>query len=497
MGLRVSMRSILCVGCVVKAALQHPEAPAQHCRHDAGPPWADDEGHFGNGAYFDGTPAEPLGDCPEPLAAACAAKGKKAAFLDGPIDCGGKGWFCRITPQAGWRNPEYDNFALCSASDADERDDDGHCHGSDSDDTYGWWVRDHWWRGYAGELTCSCDWSKLEGLVNRCDYRRHVSADEAGQCRDANERHGMSYEDGCAKHSDKPFEDPCEREDSQCWTVMSFADPESVSGDGDEGDEEEDASTCNKNNRCEEGSFCACDHSHCGTYSSCQTCESVGQPSFDTGNVQCERYERSCGYKCDGSNYEESQACVGDRVWWECGSSCEKICGEEPDEACAEVCVSSCQCPEHTVLESADGDTCIKKKDCRKHSDDDKTYWGSADDDNTAQDDDDKSGWWRDDADGAKDRSTADDDESEAATGERGDDLLTTPDAAEIGIMLGVALAGIVTGAACVHGRRRRKAPGPVVELGQIIVAEAAVLKDLPRADLEEPLPAVPTATPV
>jgi len=150
------------------------------------------------------------------------------------------------------------------------------------------------------------------------------------------------------------------------------------------------------------------------------------------------------------------------------------------------------------VLESADGDTCIKKKDCRKHSDDDKTYWGSADDDNTAQDDDDKSGWWRDDADGAKDRSTADDDESEAATGERGDDPLTTPDAAGIGFMLGVTLAGVGIGAACMHSRRRRKAPGgPVVELGQIIVAEAAVLKDLPRADLGEPLPAVLTATPV
>ena len=51
-------------------ALQHPEAPAQHCRHDAGPPWADDEENFGNKAYFDGTPAAPKGDCPAPRAAA-------------------------------------------------------------------------------------------------------------------------------------------------------------------------------------------------------------------------------------------------------------------------------------------------------------------------------------------------------------------------------------------------------------------------------------------
>ena len=225
-------------------ALQHPESPAQHCRHDAGPPWADDEENFGNKAYFDGTPAAPKGDCPAPLAAACSAKGKKAAFLDGPVDCGGKGWFCRILPQAGWRNPDFDdnNFAHCNARDADERDDQGHCHGSDVDSAYGWWVRDHWFRGYAGTLTCSCDWSKLEGLANRCDYRRHVDEDEAGKCRDANERHGMSYEDGCEAHADKPFDDPCDGPDSECWTVTSFADPESIGDGGDEseGDEQED-----------------------------------------------------------------------------------------------------------------------------------------------------------------------------------------------------------------------------------------------------------------
>ena len=160
--------------------LRHPEGPAQHCRDDAGPPWDDDEDNFPKGkAYFDKTPAEPRGECPGPLEAACAKKGKKAAFLDGPIDCGKKGWFCRIMPQAGWRNPEYDdkNFAHCNGKDADERDNDGHCHGSDSDNTYGWWVRDHWFRGYAGTLTCSCGFDKLEDLVNRCDYREHVDAE--------------------------------------------------------------------------------------------------------------------------------------------------------------------------------------------------------------------------------------------------------------------------------------------------------------------------------
>ena len=62
----------------------------------------------------------------------------QAALLDGPLDCGAKGWFCRIMPQPGWRNPDFVdyNFAHCNETDADYRDDNGHCHGSDTDDTY-------------------------------------------------------------------------------------------------------------------------------------------------------------------------------------------------------------------------------------------------------------------------------------------------------------------------------------------------------------------------
>ena len=40
----------------------------------------------------------------------------------------------------------HGSFAHCNATDADERDDDGHCHGSSDDSTFGWWVRDHWFR---------------------------------------------------------------------------------------------------------------------------------------------------------------------------------------------------------------------------------------------------------------------------------------------------------------------------------------------------------------
>ena len=232
-------------------ALQSPEGPSQFCRDDAGPPWNDDGETYPGARYHDGAPASPVlpagGECPAPLKAACDAKGAKAAHLDGPVDCGGDGWFCRILDQPGWRNPEYDdkNFAYCNASDADERDDDGHCHGGSDDSTYGWWIRDHYFRGYAGTLHCCCGWGEpMHGLVNRCDYRRYVSADEAGKCRDANEDHGLSYEGSCDAHSDVPFADPLYTKPETCWTVRSFAHPESVSswdgGDYEEDEDEED-----------------------------------------------------------------------------------------------------------------------------------------------------------------------------------------------------------------------------------------------------------------
>eukprot|EP00966_Prymnesium_polylepis_P318335 7352443-Prymnesium_polylepis.1 len=41
--------------------------------------------------------------------------------------------------QPGWVNPQFNdnNFAHCNSSTADQRDNDGHCHGSDNDSTYG------------------------------------------------------------------------------------------------------------------------------------------------------------------------------------------------------------------------------------------------------------------------------------------------------------------------------------------------------------------------
>lgn len=216
----------------VAHAAREPAGPSQQCRDDAGPPWGDELP--AGPAYFDGTPAKPEGDCPAPLAAACAAKSKKAAFLAGPVDCGGKGWHCRIAPQAdfvprgGFRDA---NFAHCNRTDADESDTDGHCHGSDDDGVYGWWVRDHWFRGYAGRLTCCCDWDGLKGLTNRCDFRKPVAPDALETCRDANEEHSKGYGGTCAAYKDTvPFEDPALQPGNQCWVVSNFADPSAVPG---------------------------------------------------------------------------------------------------------------------------------------------------------------------------------------------------------------------------------------------------------------------------
>lgn len=218
-----------------------PLGPAQYTQNDNGPPWTDDGEYFPGKHYYEGSPATPIlrdGQCSSPLHEACETRGVLTAHLDGPVNCGGNGWFCRLTEQPGFINPdglETDlNFAHCNATDADYRDNDGHCHGSNDDSTYGWWVRDHWFRGYASKMECCCDWGAVRGLTNRCDMRRFVPEEMAGECRDANEDHpdvypNGNFEDGCATHEDIPFYDPLYDDSAdQCWTVEYFADPLSV-----------------------------------------------------------------------------------------------------------------------------------------------------------------------------------------------------------------------------------------------------------------------------
>ena len=247
---------------------------------------------------------------------------------------------------------------------------------------------------------------------------------------------------------------------------------------------------CNKNKHCEAGSFCACNtgSGECTDKDSiCQTCESIGQPSFEPGTVACERYERGCGLNCDGSNYEASQACAGDRVWLDCGTACEKVCGEKANDVCTEQCVPACQCPKYTVLESADGDVCLRMKECRKRrkDDDDMTFWGF---DDGAED------WYADDA---KKRKAADDDGEAAAassSNSRGasDGLHVDSAGLTVGCMF---TAGILIGAAAMRLRQAKRRPPPTVELGQVIVAEE-IPKDLEPRILQEPFPSVAASTP-
>jgi len=240
-----------------------PDGPSQQCEDDAGPPWADDEPGW---LYHSNSPATPLlgphgGECPHMLKGACAAKGAKAAFLEGPVDCGAdQGWFCRISVDPSYVGQLQGdlNFGYCNGTGYDEPgyDQDGHCHGSSYDDTFGWWARDHWFRGYKGKLDCCCGWrtdQSLHGFVNRCDYRKHVKPEDLKQCRDANEEHDDGYEDGCQKHDNVPFKDPLVHNPGQCWSVDKFGDPEVIdssgpvtsdeSGDDDDDDDDETEKT--------------------------------------------------------------------------------------------------------------------------------------------------------------------------------------------------------------------------------------------------------------
>ena len=246
---------------------------------------------------------------------------------------------------------------------------------------------------------------------------------------------------------------------------------------------------CNKNKHCDTGSFCACNtgSGECTDKDSvCLTCASIGRPSFEPGTVACERYERGCGLTCDGSNYEASQACAGVRVWLDCGTACEKVCGEKANEVCTEQCVSACQCPKYTVLESADGDVCLRMKECRKRrkDDDDMTFWGF---------DDDAEDWYAD-----KRKKTDDDGESAAASSSNSRGASGGLQVDSAGLTVGcVFTAGILIGAAAMRLRQAKRRPPPTVELGQVIVAEE-VLKDLEptRTDLQEPFPSVDASTP-
>jgi len=273
--LSCSLLLLICHFQVCLVTAQWPKY-SQQCRDDAGPPFMDDEPGV---RYHDGSSAVPIlqdGACAPKMVKACAkSPSNKAAYLEGPLDCGDKGWYCRIMPDPeNWDPLSLTgdvNFGHCNSTDAFDDagyDQDGHCHGSSHDSTYYWWIRDHWHRQYNGNLRCCCGWflgSSLQPMYerrigNRCDYRREVEKTEnLDDCRDANEEHGKSFDDtntndgndqkyGCDPSFKKTqINKPIPEDDSLCWEIRKFGYVEGDNGGGGGGgggdensDEDED-----------------------------------------------------------------------------------------------------------------------------------------------------------------------------------------------------------------------------------------------------------------
>lgn len=61
-------------------------------------------------------------------------------------------------------------------------------------------------------------------VTNRCDYRRHIPADEEN-CDNAN-NNGGEYEDGCdAEFEDDQVNEPIPQSEGKCWVVNNFGNP--------------------------------------------------------------------------------------------------------------------------------------------------------------------------------------------------------------------------------------------------------------------------------
>lgn len=235
------------LGSLVVADINWPERN-QQCPDDAGPPYLDDEPGV---KYHAGSAASPVlrnGACPDPIKAACVSRpDAKTAYLEGPIDCGNNGWYCRIFNDEanGWPNVALNgdlNFLECNKEESFDGggDSDGHCHGSSDDSTYYWWVRDHWFRQYNGRVRCCCGWytggtqPMSQGrIASRCDYRRLVTSNQdLEDCRDANEDHNLGFEGGCDEKYRGQIGSPIPEDDSVCWEIERFGYVDAGGGGG-------------------------------------------------------------------------------------------------------------------------------------------------------------------------------------------------------------------------------------------------------------------------
>lgn len=151
---------------------------------------------------------------------------------------------CRILRDSRWPALSltgYLNMGYCNRTLDEEGDRDGHCHGSDDESTYYWWVRDHWFRQYNGRLRCCCNWRdvKTGWLVNHCDYRRKVPRRgryTSRNCRDANEEHNKGFDSGCNRRAKENRNvvrnSPISYDiaNPQCWEVQKFGHRDNYDG---------------------------------------------------------------------------------------------------------------------------------------------------------------------------------------------------------------------------------------------------------------------------
>eukprot|EP00193_Tetraselmis_chui_P005188 CAMPEP_0177767740 /NCGR_PEP_ID=MMETSP0491_2-20121128/9306_1 /TAXON_ID=63592 /ORGANISM="Tetraselmis chuii, Strain PLY429" /LENGTH=556 /DNA_ID=CAMNT_0019284415 /DNA_START=184 /DNA_END=1854 /DNA_ORIENTATION=+ len=196
--------------------------------------------------------------CPAPLAdedgnPSCEPKDGETqdqayvrAYMEGPINCGGKGFFCRmkedhagieggVTGTPGDQLLNNRNYGYCVDRAEDRQinwnslsrqpnNNDGHCHGSDIDASYIGVLHDHYYRPYRGDLECCCGMESRDGdnkwipalnYISRCDYR---GADQ----NDADQ----NYEDGCSRDMNAFIpKEAFPAEDSMCWTMKNFGKP--------------------------------------------------------------------------------------------------------------------------------------------------------------------------------------------------------------------------------------------------------------------------------
>mmetsp|Transcript_34866 Transcript_34866/g.82716 ORF Transcript_34866/g.82716 Transcript_34866/m.82716 type:complete len:575 (-) Transcript_34866:348-2072(-) len=128
------------------------------------------------------------------------------SYMEGPLDCGGKGFFCRMKTDPYFSGTPRDvlhdnyNYGYCKDAKLENPDnnfpgnyqrperDDGHCHGSHLESVYKDLLVDHYYRRYRGNLVCCCGesvtptktngepenndaWIPATKLMERCDFR--------------------------------------------------------------------------------------------------------------------------------------------------------------------------------------------------------------------------------------------------------------------------------------------------------------------------------------